>query len=374
MLEPIYREGPQINAAYFILTEQCNLRCTYCYEEHGTKRMTEEVAQAGVDFLFRQKTPDLTIMFFGGEPTLESDLIISTIKYIVRLNKKYEKNLSFGITTNCTQLPDKLADCIHQTAKFYKFDVQLSIDGPEEVQDMYRIRPDGTGSWNTVSPTLDKWIDLAEKSDDLHISVHGCLNKKTIGKLYDTFLYFREERGIQRLWYLPVSEEDWTPEDVETYRSELAKVQEWIIKRCEEDGHTGEVANYAPLDRCLQAHTKRGAPCAAGDNFMSICPDGSLNPCHQMHFNNPDSACGDVWMGVDQEARRFYTEYDDADFEECQGCDHMHCYRCIAHNFDSRGCPLSVRGGAYCDMMLVDKQLQDELRDFIEEKYNDVTS
>ena len=370
MLENIYREGSQVTAAYFVMTEQCNLRCKYCYEEHGTKRMTKEVAFAGVDFLMRQRTNQTSITFFGGEPTLEADLICDTIDYAIEENKKHDKNLHFGMVTNCTALPVQLEEKILEVAQDYQFDVQLSIDGPEEVQDMYRVRPDGSGSWRFVDPTLNKWKELAENCSQLNLSVHGCLNKHSLGKLFESFLYFRVDRGIQRLWYIPVSEEDWTPEDVDIYRRELKKIQEWIIEQCERDGHTGEVNNYAPLDRCLSSVTKRGAPCAAGDNFLSITPEGALSPCHQMHFNNPDSACGDVWMGVDNEARRFYTEYDDDDFEYCSDCDHLHCYRCIAHNFDSRGCPLTPRGGSYCDMMLVDKELQDELKEYVERKEN----
>mgnify|MGYP000327046117 CR=1 FL=1 len=103
---------------------------------------------------------------------------------------------------------------------------------------------------------------------------------------------------------------------------------------------------------------------------MSIAPDGSLSPCHQMYFNTPESGCGDIWDGVDNEARRIFVEYDDEDFEGCQGCDHVHCFRCIAHNFDNRGCFLSIPGGIYCDMMRVDKELQDELKAYVEEIEN----
>ena len=82
MFKTIYKDTPEVNAAYFVLTEQCNLRCTYCYEQHGTKRMTLEVAKAGVDLLFKTKHNNVSVTFFGGEPTLEWKLIIEIVEYI----------------------------------------------------------------------------------------------------------------------------------------------------------------------------------------------------------------------------------------------------------------------------------------------------
>ena len=70
----------------FVVTEACNLNCSYCYECHKTNnRMSKEVAKEAVDMLFDKnkingyynldKTKAVIIEFIGGEPLLEIELM-----------------------------------------------------------------------------------------------------------------------------------------------------------------------------------------------------------------------------------------------------------------------------------------------------------
>ena len=72
----------------FVVTENCNLKCTYCYETHKThKNMSFNTAKRIVDYLFElydqnnktafinKNTTALELEFIGGEPLLEIDLI-----------------------------------------------------------------------------------------------------------------------------------------------------------------------------------------------------------------------------------------------------------------------------------------------------------
>lgn len=350
----------EITAAYMIMTEQCNLRCTYCYEKHGKGRMTKERAIEAIEFLHRQTDQSLEIMFFGGEPTLEADVIVDVIDYLIPT----ERRIGLGITTNCTMLPDNLQDAIRRWNG--RFNVQLSIDGPKHVHDLHRVRPDGSGSWELVEKTLGKWKDLAEEVEHLNISVHGCLNRSTVKELYDTYKYFRDEQGIEKLWYIPVTEQPWTDEDVQIYEKQQRMILEDIKSRCTDWGSLNEVENYSPLCNCLEDHQSRGIPCAAGRNFVSIAPDGTISPCHQLHFNTPESEIGDIWKGIDDAKRRIFLDYDDDDFA-CGDCEHKRCYRCMAQHYDARGNLFSIPDYSYCKLMLVDKKLQDELREFVRE-------
>ena len=74
--------SPDISIAYFILSEQCNLACKYCFLGNGQKEkqinteypMGKETAQKGLDYFLKQanvqNNPDknLEIIFYGGEP------------------------------------------------------------------------------------------------------------------------------------------------------------------------------------------------------------------------------------------------------------------------------------------------------------------
>lgn len=70
--------GVQYDAVILFLTNQCNLRCSYCYASSGEyppKTMSWEIAKAAIDLVLRgvisQGLPEMTLGFHGGgEPTL----------------------------------------------------------------------------------------------------------------------------------------------------------------------------------------------------------------------------------------------------------------------------------------------------------------
>jgi radical SAM protein with 4Fe4S-binding SPASM domain len=369
-MKPLYFDKPIVDAAYFITSKQCNLRCKYCYEKHGTKRMTKDVAFAGVDFLFRnsiRSNHSINITFFGGEPTLEPELITSTIRYAIDKGKEYNKNVTFGMVTNCVNLPDEIRDIILEVGKQYHFNIQLSIDGPEDIQDAYRVFPDGSGSWYRVTDTMEKWKRLFTEVNYGMIGIHGCFNKVTLPRLFDSYLYFRETRGFKKIWHIPVSEEKWSDEDVLIYKEQLINIKNYIIDRCISEHSYQELSHYSPLCRCLEDRGIRGKPCGAGMNFVSITPEGDITPCHQMYFNIPQSNIGDVWYGIDEDRRRLFVEYDDNDLPCTErDCPHTSCFRCIAHNYDERGCMFSIHSQQFCKMMMVDYEIQEELKKFYE--------
>ena len=87
--------GKAVKSVTFIVTHQCNLRCSYCYETNKSEaRMTEETARRCVDLLFQEDergdglvTPEnadgLILDFIGGEPMLEIGLIDRIVSYFL---------------------------------------------------------------------------------------------------------------------------------------------------------------------------------------------------------------------------------------------------------------------------------------------------
>jgi len=57
------------------LTEKCNLRCKYCYEEKGCKELSFEDIKNIFDLAIKNNDKKPNITFFGGEPLLKKDLI-----------------------------------------------------------------------------------------------------------------------------------------------------------------------------------------------------------------------------------------------------------------------------------------------------------
>ena len=77
----------------FCVTNACQLRCTYCYEQHkGNQYMDFETAKKFIDLLLTgekgmdqyispENSPAVSIEFIGGEPFMAIDLIDQIVDY-----------------------------------------------------------------------------------------------------------------------------------------------------------------------------------------------------------------------------------------------------------------------------------------------------
>ena len=365
---PIYTKSPDISSAFFILTENCNLRCKYCYENHKTRIMKPEVAKDGVDFLFRNsgKDPEIHITFFGGEPTLHPELMEIIIERAVENIEKPEyasKRLEFSIITNCTNFPEKMEKLWLKYGRRFNFSTQLSIDGPSHVQNANRVFVNGKGSWDIVEKNIDKWRELYKKIGRGGFNVHGCFTKETIEYMYETYLYWIEKQNISQLWFIPVVNSDWNENDSKIYEEQMRKIKDEVIRIAKEKNMPEFLHSFAPICNAFSPRGKAQKLCGAGNNFVSICPDGELSSCHQIQFNVGDNGyIGDIWNGVDDHKRRFFIEYDGRDFTQCEKCPHEHCYRCLAQSYDTRGSMMAIAGSEYCKLMLIDHKIQQEIK------------
>ena len=56
------------------LTQACNLRCKYCYENKKEKEIEFNKIQLLIDNEINEKSDYSVITFYGGEPLLKKDL------------------------------------------------------------------------------------------------------------------------------------------------------------------------------------------------------------------------------------------------------------------------------------------------------------
>jgi len=169
-LESFVRKENVVQSLYLIVATSCNLRCAYCLynsSQSGSlaansgKLMKEDVAEQAIR-LFANKTlannrssPDYweCITFYGGEPLLNFDCLQKTVEYVRQLQGKEKiwKNVRFVVNTNGTLLTKEIASFF----KRENIEVQVSIDGPEEVHDAVRMFHSGKGSFASVISGLE---------------------------------------------------------------------------------------------------------------------------------------------------------------------------------------------------------------------------
>lgn len=129
-----------------ILTENCNLRCKYCFDDAFSDRtscsydyrMKPEMIDDILNFVdkTRDKSIKPKLSFFGGEPTLNWEFIEAFLN-------KAGNYFDYSINTNMLLLDSRKIDIMIK----YKVFPILSIDGVKEAHDSNRIDKIGNGSW-----------------------------------------------------------------------------------------------------------------------------------------------------------------------------------------------------------------------------------
>jgi uncharacterized protein len=121
----------------------CNLRCEYCfYLGHETfypgkkHRMEADVLEAIVKSYLSTRQRQHIFIWQGGEPLLMG---YNFFRRVVDLQILYGDpvgaTISNGIQTNATLITDELSNLF----KEYNFLIGVSLDGPEDVHDRYRM-------------------------------------------------------------------------------------------------------------------------------------------------------------------------------------------------------------------------------------------
>ncbi|MDO8602518.1 MAG: SPASM domain-containing protein [Candidatus Omnitrophota bacterium] len=144
------------------ITDHCNLRCKYCWNQAGTygdslsggSKMRRETAFKAVDLLIKESgaAPDLVVDFYGGEPLANFSLIKDVVYYCKEINKKRKKKINFRflLATNGTLLSKEIGEFLIDN----NVDIAVSLDGPQSIQDAQRPFLDGRGSFNTIMNNL----------------------------------------------------------------------------------------------------------------------------------------------------------------------------------------------------------------------------
>jgi uncharacterized protein len=121
----------------------CNLDCTYCfylekqrlYPDERSWRMNDVVLETYIrQYIHNQPGKDINFAWQGGEPTL---LGVEFFQKAVALQKKHSggKTIANALQTNGTLLDDHWCEFLAAN----KFLVGLSVDGPRELHDRYRV-------------------------------------------------------------------------------------------------------------------------------------------------------------------------------------------------------------------------------------------
>lgn len=144
--------SPAILDLHILPTEQCNFRCTYCYEDFKLGRMSKKTVNAVKQLIIkRQPLKQLRLSWFGGEPLAALDTVLEISQFAKTQMLINDGAFNFGMTTNGYLLNrSRLESLIAAGVTSF----QISLDGPESLHDKTRLRADGAGTFNRIWENL----------------------------------------------------------------------------------------------------------------------------------------------------------------------------------------------------------------------------
>ena len=182
----------------------CNLDCKYCFylsKENlrggpGTGVMSDETLEMFIrQYIEGTAGPQVVFSWQGGEPTLRG---LDFYRRVVALQKQYAKpdqRVENDLQTNGVLINEEWAEFL----KEHHFLVGLSIDGPRELHDAFRVNKGG-------APTFDKVMAAAKllRKAGVRFNTLTCVHRLNASRPLDVYRFLRRELDSTYIQFIPI--------------------------------------------------------------------------------------------------------------------------------------------------------------------------
>ncbi len=189
----------------------CNLDCTYCFflsKEMlypGSRfRMADDLLELYLRQLIEahERSPEVVVAWQGGEPTMMGIEFFRRSVDLAEGLKRPGQRILYTIQTNGTLVDDEWAAFF----KDHGFLVGLSIDGPREIHDVYRVDKGGKGSFDRVMAGLE-----ALRRHDVGWNALTTIHLANQDRGREVYRFLRDDCGARFMQFIPIIERA-TPE------------------------------------------------------------------------------------------------------------------------------------------------------------------
>ena len=321
-----------VKALCLHIAHDCNLACRYCFAEegeyHGRRAlMSFEVGKKALDFLIANSgsRTNLEVDFFGGEPTMNWEVVKQLVEYGRSQEKIHNKNFRFTLNTNGVLLNDEITEFCNREMS----NVVLSLDGRKEVNDRMRPTRNGKGSYDIIVP---KFVKFAKERGSRDYYIRGTFTHENLEFSKDV-LHFAD-LGFTKMSMEPVVA---PPEAFYAIREEdlpvILRQYDLLAKEYVERRRAGKGFVFFHFQIDLKQGpcvAKRLSGCGSGTEYLAVTPWGDLYPCHQF-VGNEQFLLGNVDEGIVNTALR-------DEFKLCNVYAKPKCRECFARFYCSGGC------------------------------------
>lgn len=327
---------------WFHITNQCNLRCTYCYVWKTSDKMSKETGEIAAYKIIKSakkhNIEKITFKFSGGECLLELPLVLHFVNFIRRMSKKENIDIDFVILTNGVLLTEKVVKIL----KKHKLRLSVSLDGLEKYNDKQRIFANGLGSFKYVEKGIN---NLLKEKIPFNVSV--TITKNNIKNIPELTEYLLDKKI--RFVFNFYRENELVNQNIENDNKKLIKYLKKAYQIIAQNPPKYNILGSL-LDR-VNLQNPHLYTCAAGRSYIIVRHDGKISSC-QMMLNNPIGSIDDNDL-IDLIVKKSFIKPNGLTVEGKYPCN-----KCLWKYVCAGGCPLLtfnskktfITNSTYCDV------------------------
>lgn len=333
----------------FQVTDDCNLKCTYCYEiNKGHHIMKFETAKKFIDdllnetanygdYINQENSPAIMIEFIGGEPFLAIDVINEITDYFInQMIVKHHPWATRYIISICSNgvlyFNPKVQEYIKKHLKHLSF--SISIDGNKKLHDACRVFPNGSGSYDIAI----KGVEHFTKVLGGHMGSKMTLAPENIQYTFEAVKNLIEY-GYTQIFLNCVYEKGWTTEHAKIMYEQLKEVADYLLE------HDLDQSIFISMFQEDLAHPKSEDDldnwCGGTGYMIAVDYKGDIFPCLRYMESS---------LGAEREPY-IIGNVDTGMFANKKQCDLKHCLDCVNRRSESTDecfyCPIAT-GCGWC--------------------------
>ncbi len=334
-----------ISIMYLILTERCNLTCSYCFLSEALNNngkltnMDIDTARKAIDLFSslvkENSVENPEIILYGGEPLIN----LEVVEFVLYYASEKIQNCKFSLNTNGTIIQPKIANLL----KKYQVEVGISIDGPENIHDKLRKSRNGSG-------TFDKAIRGFNilKKHDVNVGISCTISEENVDFLPDIIRWLIEECKIESLGFNLLIKNFRDENEVTDYANRAAKALIECFKIAREAG-VYEDRIMRRVNAFVDGEIVLN-DCAGCGQQIVVTPDHKIGVCQA--FLNSNQNFVEMVDGKDynnDELWLYWRERSPFNILECQNCEALGiCGGGCAYNSFIREGKISATDKIHC--------------------------
>ena len=304
------------------------MRCRYCYVRKTSKSMPLNVGIHSLRFfLDKFDSERFEIVFFGGEPLLQFDMIKDIISHGNQFSKEYGKTIRFTVITNGTLITKDIINYLNKE----NINLKISIDGSKNTHNFNRKLMFDEPSYEIIERKIPLLQTLSGR-----VAVSYTITRDTV-KYFSNNIQYLLQKGFNSIFINIFEEELWSTQSLKILEEQLQSISMLYLKKI----INGSKFYLNIFDYYFLKHNNKGVmrrPCRAGLRLFAVSTTGQIFPCYRfLHIEAGNQfLLGNVLdQKFDISKLKKFRCFDVRKNKSCLNCSIKgECYgKCYAHNY-----------------------------------------